>query len=72
MNQSNRVCKIQGHDKHPTQYICTLLECNQPTRWCCVECRKQAVHNHNKPNNSHVMKINDLLMKLESESKKFQ
>ena len=72
MNQSNRVCKIKGHDDLPIFHFCTLLECNQPKRWCCSECISQEIHKHNKPNNSHVMKIKDLLIKLKSEAEKFK
>ena len=72
MNQSNRVCKIKGHDELPIFHICTLLECSQPTRWCCSECISLGIHNHNKPNNSHVMKTKELLIKLKSESEKFK
>ena len=59
MNQSNRVCKMEGHDELPIFHVCTLFECNQPKRWCCSECNSLGIHNHNKPNNSHVMKIKD-------------
>ena len=38
MNQSNRVCKMEGHNDLPIFHVCTLLECNQPKRWCCSEC----------------------------------
>ena len=55
MNQSNRVCKMKGHNDLPIFHVCTLLECNQPKRWCCSECNSLGMHNHNKPNNSHVM-----------------
>ena len=55
MNQSNRVCKMEGHDEYLIYHICTLLECNQPKRWCCDECISSEIHKHNKPNNSHVM-----------------
>ena len=72
MNQSNRVCKIKGHDDLPIFHVCTLLECNQPKRWCCSECNSLGIHNHNKPNNSHVMKIKELLIKLKSEAEKFK
>ena len=44
MNQSKRVCKIMGHDEYPIYHICTLSECNQPTRWCCVDCITQEMH----------------------------
>ena len=47
MNQSNRVCKIKGHDELPIFHVCTLLECNQPKRWCCSECNSLGIHNHN-------------------------
>ena len=72
MNQSNRVCKMEGHDEYLIYHICTLFECNQPKRWCCSECISQGIHNHNKPNNSHVMKIKELLIKLKSEAEKFK
>ena len=72
MNQSNRVCKIKGHDELPIFHVCTLLECNQPKRWCCPECISQGTHNHNKPNNSHVMKIKEHLIKLKSEAEEFK
>ena len=72
MNQSNRVCKIKGHDELPIFHVCTLLECGQPNRWCCSECISLGIHNHNKPNNSHVMKTKELLIKLKSESEKFK
>lgn len=63
MNQSKRVCKIIGHDEYPIYHICTLSECNQPTRWCCVDCITQEMHKHNKSNNIHIMKIKEFLIK---------
>ena len=72
MNQSNRVCKIKGHDEYPIFHVCTFFWCNQPKRWCCSECISQGIHNHNKPNNSLVMKIKELLIKLKSEAEKFK
>ena len=72
MNQSNRVCKMEGHDELPIFHVCTLFECNQPKRWCCSECISQGIHNHSKPNNSHVMKIKEHLIKLKSEAEKFK
>ena len=65
MNQkSNRICKRKGHDEYPIFHICILLECGEPTRWCCSECISQGIHNHNKPNNSCVMKTREFLIKL--------
>ena len=72
MNQSNRVCKMEGHDEYLIYHICTLFDCNQPKRWCCSECISQGIHNHKKPNNSHVIKIKELPIKLKSEAEKFK
>ena len=55
MNQNNRICKIKGHEKYSVFHICTLMDCNEGTRWCCPECLAKGVHNHNKSNNSHIM-----------------
>ena len=68
MNQSNRVCNLEGHDEYLIYHICTLFECNQPERWCCPECFSQEIHKHNKPNNSHIMKTKELFIKLKSEA----
>ena len=72
MNKINRFCKIKGHDESPIFHICTFQECNNPTRWCCVECISEEIHRHSKSNNSHIMKTKDLLLKLQSESEKFK
>ena len=70
MNQSKRVCKMKGHDEYPIYHICTQLECDQPTRWSCVDCISEGIHNHDKPNNIHIMKIKDFLIRLRGESGK--
>ena len=46
MNQGNRFCRLKDHDQLPTFHICTLIEYNFPTRWCCSECISQEIHKH--------------------------
>ena len=66
MHQNNsRNCKIQGHEIHHVSHICTMIDCNLTTRWCCSECVYKGVHNHNKQNNSHILSANEILHEYE-------
>ena len=56
MQSNNHItCKIKGHNEFSVSHICTYVDCNQVSRLCCLECLEKEVHNHNIPDNNHVM-----------------
>ncbi|KAM3138862.1 hypothetical protein pb186bvf_009065 [Paramecium bursaria] len=55
MFQSQRFCIIKGHENFQSSHICTFKECDQITRWVCVECTAKQIHSHQQIQTKHIM-----------------
>ncbi|KAM3128156.1 hypothetical protein pb186bvf_019755 [Paramecium bursaria] len=55
MNQGNRFCIVQGHQKYQTYHICTFKQCQLSSRWCCSTCLQKQLHNHQMIDQSHIL-----------------
>ncbi|KAM3144874.1 hypothetical protein pb186bvf_003183 [Paramecium bursaria] len=54
MNQNFRGCLYQDHQYNQVQYYCTYPQC-QLSKLLCSECFEEQIHQHNLPNNNHIL-----------------
>ncbi|KAM3146093.1 hypothetical protein pb186bvf_001750 [Paramecium bursaria] len=71
MNQI-RFCIVQGHQKYQTYHVCTFIDCNLTSRWCCPTCLQKETHKHKMADQSHILNQEEFQDKLKQDLLKMQ
>ncbi|KAM3145294.1 hypothetical protein pb186bvf_002622 [Paramecium bursaria] len=72
MVKQKRYCLFENHNQNLVEYVCIEKQCNNISRWHCVECSENNVHQHGMQNDQHIIGIQSLIMRLESEGKNLE